>query len=452
MEVENQPNGFDFSKRGKLMTSEDVSEQRWCLICGDRASGLHYGIISCEGCKGFFKRSICNKRIYRCNKDKNCQMSRKQRNRCQYCRLRKCLQMGMNRKAIREDGMPGGRNKTIGPVRISLEEIERIMTGQDFKEKMELSDAWSHSNHNSRGNGISEGGHTLSFSTISTSHSMKINTYTMSCSDLCTSPQLTHSFLLCKYPLSPPTGGSLKTQSHTLSLQLVAAEDLTHLNTPMVIEEGYIVTQLELLALLCRIADELLFRQIVWIKRLPFYNDLSIKDCTRLLGASWHQLILLSSLTVHSKQILGELANITHHYTPSSLTLQGFGEDAMEVMESLNFLFRKFHQLNISNEEYSCLKTITLLNQDTAGLCNMPTLEQLSERYWCVCRDLTERLHPHRPKRFSDIITCLSEIRHTSGKMMSIPLEQLPLLLKAVLYSCKTNQNPWPANRSFSRT
>ncbi len=40
-----------------------------------------------------------------------------------------------------------------------------------------------------------------------------------------------------------------------------------------------------------------------------------------------------------------------------------FGEDAMEVMESLNFLFRKFHQLNISNEEYSCLKTITLLNQ-----------------------------------------------------------------------------------------
>jgi len=39
-----------------------------------------------------------------------------------------------------------------------------------------------------------------------------------------------------------------------------------------------------------------------------------------------------------------------------------FGEDAMEVMESLNFLFRKFHQLNISNEEFSCLKTVTLLN------------------------------------------------------------------------------------------
>lgn len=77
---------------------DDRAEQRTCLICGDRATGLHYGIISCEGCKGFFKRSICNKRVYRCSRDKNCVMSRKQRNRCQYCRLLKCLQMGMNRK------------------------------------------------------------------------------------------------------------------------------------------------------------------------------------------------------------------------------------------------------------------------------------------------------------------------------------------------------------------
>ncbi|XP_057216461.1 nuclear receptor subfamily 6 group A member 1-B isoform X2 [Triplophysa rosa] len=421
MEVENRPNGFDFSKRGFYEENslqddtEDVGEQRWCLICGDRASGLHYGIISCEGCKGFFKRSICNKRIYRCNRDKNCQMSRKQRNRCQYCRLQKCLQMGMNRKAIREDGMPGGRNKTIGPVQISLEEIERIMSGQEFKEGAE-SDTWSpgYSNHSSPGNSISEGGQTLSLSTLSTS--------------------------------------LLKTQSRALSAQLLAAEDLTPLSTPMIIEEGYSVSQSEVLALLCRLADELLFRQIVWIKRLPFYSDLTIKDCTRLLGASWHQLILLSSLTLHSKQILGELANITHQYTPSSLMRQGFGEDSMEVTESLNFLFRKFHQLNISNVEYCCLKTIMFLNRDTVGLCNTPTLEQLSERYWSVCRDLTERLHPHRPKHFSDIITCLSEIRHISGKMMSLPLEQLPLLFKAVLYSCATNQNPWLANRSTSRT
>lgn len=87
-----------FLKNVFLSSADDPADQRTCLICGDRATGLHYGIISCEGCKGFFKRSICNKRVYRCSRDKNCEMSRKQRNRCQYCRLLKCLQMGMNRK------------------------------------------------------------------------------------------------------------------------------------------------------------------------------------------------------------------------------------------------------------------------------------------------------------------------------------------------------------------
>lgn len=81
-----------------MQFSPPSEESKSCLICGDRATGLHYGIVSCEGCKGFFKRSICNRRVYKCMKDKKCMMSRQKRNRCQYCRLLKCLQVGMNRK------------------------------------------------------------------------------------------------------------------------------------------------------------------------------------------------------------------------------------------------------------------------------------------------------------------------------------------------------------------
>ena len=66
-----------------------------CVVCGDRASGRHYGVVSCEGCKGFFKRSMRKDQGYRCRLNKDCDVNKNYRNRCQYCRLQKCLAMGM---------------------------------------------------------------------------------------------------------------------------------------------------------------------------------------------------------------------------------------------------------------------------------------------------------------------------------------------------------------------
>ncbi|XP_060083347.1 uncharacterized protein LOC132562615 [Ylistrum balloti] len=89
---------------------EEDEEQLVCAICNDRATGLHYGIITCEGCKGFFKRTVQNKRVYVCVGNGNCEINKLQRNRCQFCRFQKCLRMGMVLAAVREDRMPGGRN------------------------------------------------------------------------------------------------------------------------------------------------------------------------------------------------------------------------------------------------------------------------------------------------------------------------------------------------------
>nr|DBA16763.1 TPA: hypothetical protein GDO54_002303 [Pyxicephalus adspersus] len=38
----------------------------YCSICGDRATGKHYGASSCDGCKGFFRRSVRKNHVYAC--------------------------------------------------------------------------------------------------------------------------------------------------------------------------------------------------------------------------------------------------------------------------------------------------------------------------------------------------------------------------------------------------
>ncbi|XP_060933634.1 retinoic acid receptor RXR-gamma-B isoform X2 [Limanda limanda] len=78
-----------------------------CAICGDRSSGKHYGVYSCEGCKGFFKRTVRKDLTYTCRDMKECLIDKRQRNRCQYCRYQKCLAMGMKREAVQEERQRG---------------------------------------------------------------------------------------------------------------------------------------------------------------------------------------------------------------------------------------------------------------------------------------------------------------------------------------------------------
>ncbi len=72
-----------------------------CVVCGDVSSGKHYGILACNGCSGFFKRSVRRRLIYRCQAGTGtCIIDKAHRNQCQACRLKKCIQMGMNKDGI----------------------------------------------------------------------------------------------------------------------------------------------------------------------------------------------------------------------------------------------------------------------------------------------------------------------------------------------------------------
>lgn len=69
-----------------------------CRVCNDLANGIHYGVVTCEGCKGFFKRCVKNQFKFepKCNGSNGCNVvGTKQRIKCKSCRLKACLEAGM---------------------------------------------------------------------------------------------------------------------------------------------------------------------------------------------------------------------------------------------------------------------------------------------------------------------------------------------------------------------
>lgn len=119
------------------LDSTTTSEES-CPVCGDKVSGYHYGLLTCESCKvksmccnlvrvnhsicnknnasvyqvcpitckwivpvtlqGFFKRSVQNNKNYNCAEQQSCPMNLSQRKRCPFCRFQKCLAVGMKRE------------------------------------------------------------------------------------------------------------------------------------------------------------------------------------------------------------------------------------------------------------------------------------------------------------------------------------------------------------------
>ncbi|XP_045777476.1 hepatocyte nuclear factor 4-gamma isoform X2 [Maniola jurtina] len=83
--------------------TSSITLSQHCAICGDRATGKHYGASSCDGCKGFFRRSVRKNHLYTCRFSRNCVVDKDKRNQCRYCRLRKCFKAGMKKEAVQNE-------------------------------------------------------------------------------------------------------------------------------------------------------------------------------------------------------------------------------------------------------------------------------------------------------------------------------------------------------------
>lgn len=86
--------------------SDSSEKPTLCLVCNDKSSGRHYGVLTCDGCRGFFKRSVRRGVGYVCREKNKCVVDLSRRNQCQACRMKKCLAVGMKKDAVQHERAP----------------------------------------------------------------------------------------------------------------------------------------------------------------------------------------------------------------------------------------------------------------------------------------------------------------------------------------------------------
>ena len=104
------------------------SPSQLCAVCGDTAACQHYGVRTCEGCKGFFKRTVQKGSKYVCLAEKACPVDKRRRNRCQFCRFQKCLMVGMV-KEVSQRSILGNALPIVKGIRIRKEIIRKRSQG-----------------------------------------------------------------------------------------------------------------------------------------------------------------------------------------------------------------------------------------------------------------------------------------------------------------------------------
>ncbi|XP_008698867.1 nuclear receptor subfamily 1 group I member 3 isoform X2 [Ursus maritimus] len=108
---------------------------RSCMVCGDRATGYHFHALTCEGCKGFFRRTVSKSTDLTCPFAGSCKVNKAQRRHCPACRLQKCLEAGMKKEMIlsaealaMRRAKQAQRRAQQAPAQLSKEQQELVQT------------------------------------------------------------------------------------------------------------------------------------------------------------------------------------------------------------------------------------------------------------------------------------------------------------------------------------
>lgn len=417
--------------------TEEEEQPMICMICEDRATGLHYGIITCEGCKGFFKRTVQNRRVYTCVADGNCEITKAQRNRCQYCRFKKCIEQGMVLQAVREDRMPGGRNSgaVYNLYKVKYKKHKKPTGKQPVKlEKNILSQQFKTEQSSSIPSNLVNG---TILKTALTNPSEVIRLRQRLDSAVSSSRDRTYSL---EYSLS-----MIKT--------LIDCDEFQDIATLQNLDE-LLDHNADLSEKLCSIGDSIVFKLVQWTKRLPFYLELPVEVHTRLLTHKWHELLVLTTSAyqaIHkaSDQLTTILETDFNQEVESNLctlqsclismmgreiTIEQLRQDVGLMIERITHVTLMFRQIKLTMEEYVCLKVITMLNQGkSSSSSGNSEMEIIHERYMSCLRVYTHHMYPQQTTRFQDLLVRLPEIQSAASLLLESKMFYVPFLLNSAI-------------------
>ncbi|EEB17490.1 Ecdysone receptor, putative [Pediculus humanus corporis] len=368
-------NGYsvDSSDSKKKKGPTPRQQEELCLVCGDRASGYHYNALTCEGCKGFFRRSITKNAVYQCKYGDSCEIDMYMRRKCQECRLKKCLSVGMRpecvvpeiqcevkrreKKAQREKGKPS--STTNGSPELIMADTPAIKT--------EPNTTQSH-NEKSSANGVKP---------ISPEQE-----------------ELIHRLVYFQNEYEQPSDEDLKRISNAPS----EGEDQSDLNFRHITEITILTVQLI----------------VEFAKRLPGFDKLLREDQIALLKACSSEVMMLRMARrydVGSDSIL--FAN-NQPYTRDSYSLAGMGETVDDLLR----FCRQMYGMKVDNAEYALLTAIVIFSE-RPSLIEGWKVEKIQEIYLEALKVYVDnRRKPRSGTIFAKLLSVLTELR-TLGNLNS---------------------------------